>query len=110
MRSTVIKRSIVKRSIVLAGHKASVSLEGAFWTRLKEIGTDEKKTLSVLVAGIDSTCACEPLLSDPCFRARLCLREDMRRFHRPNRSCAAVLQRVPDRGQSQQVNGRAGEP
>ena len=28
---------IVKRSIVLAGHKTSVSLEDAFWEGLKEI-------------------------------------------------------------------------
>src|SRR5262249_27359314 len=33
-----MKSTIVKRSIVLAGHKTSVSLEDAFWDGLKEIG------------------------------------------------------------------------
>jgi predicted DNA-binding ribbon-helix-helix protein len=33
-----MKSPIVKRSIVIAGHKTSVSLEDAFWEGLKEIG------------------------------------------------------------------------
>ena len=32
-----MKSTIVKRSIVLAGHKTSVSLEDAFWDGLKDI-------------------------------------------------------------------------
>ena len=37
MKSAVVKRSmVVKRSIVVAGHKTSVSLEDAFWNGLKE--------------------------------------------------------------------------
>ena len=32
-----MKSLIVKRSIVIAGHKTSVSLENAFWEGLKEI-------------------------------------------------------------------------
>ena len=31
-----MKSTVVKRSIVLAGHKTSVSLEDAFWNGLKE--------------------------------------------------------------------------
>jgi len=45
----------VKRSIVIAGHKTSVSLEDAFWDTLKDIATLKDKTLSDLVADIDST-------------------------------------------------------
>lgn len=45
---------VVKRSIVLAGHKTSVSLEDAFWNALKEIAGSYNVTLSQLVATIDS--------------------------------------------------------
>jgi predicted DNA-binding ribbon-helix-helix protein len=48
-----MKSPIVKRSIVLAGHKTSVSLEDAFWEGLKEIAKTQRKTLSVLVGSID---------------------------------------------------------
>ena len=44
----------VKRSIVIAGHKTSVSLEDAFWKGLKEIADRRGVTLSELVATIDS--------------------------------------------------------
>jgi len=45
---------VVKRSIVIAGHKTSVSLEDAFWQGLKEIATGRELTLSDLVATIDT--------------------------------------------------------
>ena len=45
---------VVKRSIVIAGHKTSVSLEDAFWQGLKEIATERGMTLSDLVATIDT--------------------------------------------------------
>jgi predicted DNA-binding ribbon-helix-helix protein len=48
-----MKSSIVKRSIIIAGHKTSVSLEDAFWTGLKEIAGSRDMTLSDLVAAID---------------------------------------------------------
>ena len=50
-----MKSSVIKRSIVLDGHKTSVSLEDAFWTDLKEIAQFQSVTLSKLVAGIDAT-------------------------------------------------------
>ena len=46
---------VVKRSIVIDGHKTSVSLEDAFWRGLKEIASERRLTLSALVAGIDSS-------------------------------------------------------
>jgi predicted DNA-binding ribbon-helix-helix protein len=49
-----MKSPVVKRSIVLAGHKTSVSLEDAFWKGLKEIASGRDMTLSELVAAIDS--------------------------------------------------------
>jgi len=45
---------VVKRSIVIAGHKTSVSLEDAFWQGLKDIANERQITLSDLVAGIDT--------------------------------------------------------
>lgn len=49
-----MKSSVVKRSIVVAGHKTSVSLEDAFWNGLKEIAAGRDTTLSDLVASIDA--------------------------------------------------------
>jgi predicted DNA-binding ribbon-helix-helix protein len=45
---------VVKRSIVLGGHKTSVSLEDAFWQSLKKIAVRRHLTLSALLAAIDS--------------------------------------------------------
>jgi predicted DNA-binding ribbon-helix-helix protein len=45
---------VLKRSIVIAGHKTSVSLEDAFWKGLKDIAGNQHTTLSDLVAAIDS--------------------------------------------------------
>lgn len=49
-----MKSPVVKRSIVIAGHKTSVSLEDAFWRGLKEIAIGREITLSDLVASIDT--------------------------------------------------------
>jgi predicted DNA-binding ribbon-helix-helix protein len=49
-----MKSPVVKRSIVIGGHKTSVSLEDAFWKGLKEIASSRKLTLSELVGSIDS--------------------------------------------------------
>ena len=46
---------IVKRSIVIDGHKTSVSLEEAFWGDLKKIARAQEATVSDLVAKIDQT-------------------------------------------------------
>ena len=48
-----MKSPVVKRSIVVAGHKTSVSLEEAFWTSMKEISGSRSMTLSDLVSEID---------------------------------------------------------
>jgi predicted DNA-binding ribbon-helix-helix protein len=50
-----MKSSIVKRSVVIGGHKTSVSLEEPFWTDLKQIAHTQHVPLSVLVAQIDGT-------------------------------------------------------
>jgi predicted DNA-binding ribbon-helix-helix protein len=48
-----MRSPVVKRSIVIAGHKTSVSLEDAFWRGLKDIASEEGITLSDMVAAID---------------------------------------------------------
>ena len=49
-----MKSPVVKRSIVIAGHKTSVSLEDAFWKGLKDIADNREVTLSDLVSSIDT--------------------------------------------------------
>src|SRR5580700_490342 len=44
---------IVKRSVGIAGHKTSISLEDNFWAGLKFVAGEKKLTLSELVAAID---------------------------------------------------------
>src|SRR5262249_58502094 len=45
---------VIKRSIMLAGHKTSVSLEDAFWQGLKEIAHGRDMSGSALIAAIDA--------------------------------------------------------
>ena len=49
-----MKSIIAKRSIVVSGHKTSVSIEDAFWNALKEIAYSRLLTLSDLVTLIDA--------------------------------------------------------
>jgi predicted DNA-binding ribbon-helix-helix protein len=49
-----MKSTVIKRSIVVAGRKTSVSLEDPFWNGLKEIAKGRGVTMSDLVAGIES--------------------------------------------------------
>ncbi len=51
----------VKRSIAIAGHKTSISLEPVFWDMLKAEAGRERVAVSVLVARIDA----ERIRADP---------------------------------------------
>jgi predicted DNA-binding ribbon-helix-helix protein len=44
----------IKRSVMIAGHATSVSLEPIFWDALREAAADEALPLSALVANIDA--------------------------------------------------------
>ena len=44
----------VKRSVEIAGHKTSISLEPAFWDMLREAAAREGVPLSTLVGRIDA--------------------------------------------------------
>ncbi|HET7803280.1 MAG TPA: ribbon-helix-helix domain-containing protein [Pseudolabrys sp.] len=48
-----MKSGIVKRSIVINGHKTSVSLEDLFWNDLKQIAFVQETTPSKMIADID---------------------------------------------------------
>jgi len=45
---------IAKRSVVIAGHETSVSLEHAFWDALKEIARARGCSLNALITDIDA--------------------------------------------------------
>jgi predicted DNA-binding ribbon-helix-helix protein len=44
----------VKRSFTIKGHRTSISLEAPFWEALRQAATEERTTLSALVATIDA--------------------------------------------------------
>jgi len=48
LRGRRLKSSVSNRSIVIAGHKTSVSLEDEFWNSLKEIAGQRDMTVSEL--------------------------------------------------------------
>jgi predicted DNA-binding ribbon-helix-helix protein len=52
-KERVMNSLVIKRSIVIAGHKTSVSLEDAFWQALKEIAAARRVSLTELIAAID---------------------------------------------------------
>jgi predicted DNA-binding ribbon-helix-helix protein len=53
MRQASPSGSIVKRSVVIAGHQTSVSLEHAFWSALKQAAARRGLTINDLVTQID---------------------------------------------------------
>jgi predicted DNA-binding ribbon-helix-helix protein len=48
-----MKSLVMKRSIVIGGHKTSVSLEDSFWSSLKMIAKDRSVQLTDIVGQID---------------------------------------------------------
>jgi predicted DNA-binding ribbon-helix-helix protein len=47
--------AIVKRSVRIAGHVTSVSLEAAFWEGLREMAAARRISVNALIATIDAT-------------------------------------------------------
>jgi len=45
---------VIKRSVTIAGHKTSVTLEDAFWRALRDIAVSRQMTSSNLVTWIDA--------------------------------------------------------
>ena len=50
-----MKRRVAKHSIVINGHKTSISLEDAFWRDLKVIARAQRASVGGLVGRIDKT-------------------------------------------------------
>jgi predicted DNA-binding ribbon-helix-helix protein len=46
---------VVKRSLVIAGHRTSISIEDAFWRRLRRIALKRGQSLNGLAAMIDAS-------------------------------------------------------
>lgn len=51
----VASARLKKRSLTLAGHKTSISLEDPFWVLLKNLAERQKKPMTALILEIDST-------------------------------------------------------
>jgi predicted DNA-binding ribbon-helix-helix protein len=52
---TTAGSALRKRSVLVAGHKTSVSLEAAFWDELRAIATARSTSVNALIAEIDET-------------------------------------------------------
>ncbi|MGA7101571.1 MAG: ribbon-helix-helix domain-containing protein [Pseudolabrys sp.] len=50
-----MKSQVIKRSVMIDGHKTSISLEDAFWSSLKAIAQAEGSTVAQTVTTIDET-------------------------------------------------------
>ena len=48
-----MKSPIVKRSVIINGHKTSISLEDAFWSEVKAIASEKQTTISEFLTNID---------------------------------------------------------
>jgi predicted DNA-binding ribbon-helix-helix protein len=46
--------AVVKRSVSIAGHRTSISLEEPFWGGLREIAEREKRSVQSLIGRIDA--------------------------------------------------------
>lgn len=45
---------VLKRSLMIAGHRTSISLEDAFWRGLKVLAKKRSQSINALVADIDA--------------------------------------------------------
>jgi predicted DNA-binding ribbon-helix-helix protein len=49
-----VKAGIIKRSVVIAGHSTSVSLEELFWEALRAIAAAQGRSVQALIGEIDA--------------------------------------------------------
>lgn len=54
-RSEGLNHAVRKRSVRIAGHRTSVSLEQPFWTALQEIAAGRRQSVAALIAEVDRT-------------------------------------------------------
>jgi predicted DNA-binding ribbon-helix-helix protein len=48
-------RSLHKRSVLIAGHATSLSLEAEFWRDLRDVARRRRVSLNALIASVDAT-------------------------------------------------------
>ncbi|WP_417485894.1 ribbon-helix-helix domain-containing protein [Maricaulis sp.] len=68
---------LLKRSLSLAGHRTSISLEPDFWTELDRMARDRGQSLASLIGEIDAARADEPLASSVRIRVVQALRREI---------------------------------
>ena len=51
----ILSAPVVKRSVMIAGHATSVSIEKPFWDHLRDIAQKQGKSINSLVAEIDQS-------------------------------------------------------
>lgn len=51
--TNILNAPIVKRSVMIAGHATSVSIEKPFWDAFKALADAQKKSLNQLITEID---------------------------------------------------------
>lgn len=49
-----LRSAIVKRSLTISGHRTSVSIEDAFWRRLKAFAAKHERSVGAVIAEIDA--------------------------------------------------------
>ncbi len=55
MNEAIARRAAVtKRSLTIAGHRTSISLEDAFWVGLKAVARQRGRSVAALVAEVDN--------------------------------------------------------
>ena len=50
-----MKSSVIKRTVMVGGHKTSISLEDEFWSGLKEIARAQGASMAQILTEIDTT-------------------------------------------------------
>ena len=55
MATDTANARVVKRSLVIAGHRTSISLEDVFWDRLRGIAAERGLSLNRLAAMVDAS-------------------------------------------------------
>jgi len=55
MRTDAASARVVKRSLAIAGHRTSISIEDAFWQRLRRIALERGISLNRLAAMVDAS-------------------------------------------------------
>jgi predicted DNA-binding ribbon-helix-helix protein len=55
MSTDAARARVVKRSLVIAGHRTSISVEDAFWRRLRRIALERGLSLNRLAAKVDAS-------------------------------------------------------